>query len=185
MYSGNIILIGGPGAGKGTLGKYFTSNGWNVISTGDIFRAEKESGSELGNKIKDLIGKGNLVSDEITNQVIKQTLDKTAEPFVLDGYPRTVPQAKFLDTIAKIGLVFYLEASDETLIKRLTERGKTSGRADDQSQEIMTRRIEQFKKETMPLIDYYKNKNIVSFIDSEQSKEDVIKQAENIISLWK
>ena len=94
-------------------------------------------------------------------------------------------QGEFLDTIADIGLVIYLEVSDDTIRERILERGKTSGREDDQSIDIIDRRIYQFKTETKPLIDFYGDKKILATIDGEESIKDVFNRVENIIKLWK
>lgn len=186
MYNGNIILLGAPGSGKGTLGKQLAEKyGYTLISTGDILREEKKSGSEIGKKINDILGKGNLVPDEIVNQIVQNKLKNFEGQFILDGFPRTVPQGEFLDTIADIGLVIYLEVSDNTIRERILERGKTSGREDDQNVDIINRRILQYKLETKPLIDFYGNKKILATIDGEESINEVFHRVENIIKLWR
>lgn len=193
MYNGNIILISPPGGGKGTLAKQLKEKyGYSLISTGDILRAEKNSDSEIGKQIKNLIGKGNLVPDELINQIIQKEITKTQGPFIIDGFPRTVPQGEFLDKITNVDLVIYLEVSDETIQERILERGETSGREDDQSVErqwhpllgIIQRRIKQFKEETFPLIDFYKSKKILTYVDGEQSIDEVFDQVENILRIW-
>lgn len=186
MYNGNIILLGAPGSGKGTLGKQLAEKyGYTLISTGDILREEKKSGSEIGKKINDILGKGNLVPDEIVNQIVQNKLKNFEGQFILDGFPRTVPQGEFLDTIADVGLVIYLEVSDNTIRERILERGKTSGREDDQNVDIINRRILQYKLETKPLIDFYGNKKILATIDGEESINEVFHRVENIIKLWR
>jgi len=189
MYNGNIVLLGPPGSGKGTLGKQLSQKyEYELISTGDILRDEKKSGSEIGKKINDILGKGNLVSDEIVNKIIKnkigiyQYLDGQ---FILDGFPRNIQQAEFLDTIGDIGLVIYLEVSDNIIRQRVLERGKTSGREDDQNVDIINRRILQYNLETKPLIDFYGSKKILSTIDGEKSIKEVFNRVENVIKLWK
>ena len=188
MYNGNIVLLGPPGSGKGTLAKQLVQKyGYTLVSTGDILREEKKSGSEIGKEISDILGKGNLVPDEVVNQVIKNKI-KDFEPngrVIFDGFPRTVVQGEFLDTIADIGLVIYLEVSDDTIRERILERGKTSGREDDQSIDIIDRRILQFKTETKPLIDFYVDKKILATIDGEESIKEVFNRVENILKLWK
>jgi adenylate kinase len=186
MYNGNIILLGAPGSGKGTLGKQLAEKyGYTLISTGDILREEKKSGSEIGKKINDILGKGNLVPDEIVNQIVENKLNKFDGQFILDGFPRTVPQGEFLDTIADVGLVIYLEVSDNTIRERILERGKTSGREDDQNVITINRRILQYNLETKPLIEFYGDKKILATIDGEESINEVFHRVENIIKLWK
>ena len=185
MYNGNIILLGSPGSGKGTLGKQLAEKyGYTLISTGDILREEKKSGSEIGKKINDILGKGNLVPDKIVNKIVENKLKNFEGQFILDGFPRTVPQGEFLDTIADVGLVIYLEVSDNTIRERILERGKTSGREDDQNVDIINRRILQYKLETKPLIEFYESKKILSTIDGEESIGEVFNRVENILKLW-
>jgi len=185
MYNGNIILLGAPGSGKGTLGKQLAEKyGYTLISTGDILREEKKSGSDIGKKINDILGKGNLVPDEIVNQIVENKLKNFEGQFILDGFPRTVPQAQFLDTISDIGLVIFLDVSDNTIRERILERGKTSGREDDQNVDIINRRIIQYKTETQPLVEFYKFKKILSQIDGENSIQEVFNLVQNIIKLW-
>lgn len=186
MYKGNIVLLSLPGGGKGTLGKKLAEKyGYTLISTGDILREEKKSGSEIGKKINDILGKGNLVPDEIVNEIVKNKLTNFEGQFILDGFPRTVPQGDFLDTIADIGLVIYLEVSDNTIRERILERGKTSGREDDQNVDIINRRILQYKLETKPLIDFYGSKKILATIDGEESINEVFHRVENVIRPWR
>lgn len=188
MYNGNIVLLSAPGGGKGTLSKQLLQKyGYTLITTGDILREEKRSGSEIGKKINDILGKGNLVPDEIVNQIIKNKLENYLpnSRIIFDGFPRTVVQGEFLDTIADIGLVIYLEVSDDTIRERILERGKTSGREDDQSIDIINRRILQYKTETKPLIYFYGSKKILATIDGEESINEVFNRVENIIKLWK
>ena len=185
MYNGNIILLGAPGSGKGTLGKQLAEKyGYTLISTGDILREEKKSGSDIGKKINDILGKGNLVPDEIVNQIVENKLKNFEGQFILDGFPRTVPQAQFLDTISDIGLVIFLDVSDNTIRERILERGKTSGREDDQNVDIINRRIIQYKTETQPLVEFYKFKKILSQIAGENSIQEVFNLVQNIIKLW-
>ncbi len=185
MYKGNIILISPPGGGKGTLSNQLKEKyGYTLIAAGDLLRAEKKSESEIGQKIKNLIGKGNLVPDELINQIIQREIYKSPEPYILDGFPRTLGQGEFLDTIADVNLVIYLEVSDETIQKRILNRGKTSGREDDQSVEIIKRRILQFKLDTFPLIEFYKKKKILAYLNGEESIKEVFSQVENILRIW-
>ena len=116
------------------------------------------------------------------NEIVKNKIKTIQEPYLLDGYPRTIFQAEFLEKFAAIGLVIYLEVSDETIINRILERGKTSNRADDQSIEIINKRILHFKEETFPLIDFYKNKGILSIIDGEKEIKEVFETLNFILT---
>ena len=184
MYSGNIILLSPPGGGKGTLSNQICDvYDYNLISTGEILRHEKLSGSDIGNKIKDILGKGNLVPDSIVNDIISKRLNISSKS-ILDGFPRTLEQAKFLDEISSVGLVIFLDAFDSVVIKRIINRGKTSGREDDQDVNIINKRLAQYKLETKPLIDFYKNKGVLVTIDANRSSDLVFDDFKKIIRLW-
>ncbi len=160
----NIVLFGPPGAGKGTQAEKLI-NRYNLkhISTGDLLRSEISKGSELGLKAKDFIDKGMLVPDEIVIRMIENFLNQNSNSngFIFDGFPRTIKQAEALDKLLsdkgdKIDIVISLEVKKEELIKRLLNRGKISGRSDDQNIETIENRINVYNKETSPLIDFYK-----------------------------
>lgn len=171
--NGNIIILGSPGSGKGTLAKLLKDKyNYINITTGDILR--KQTG-----EIKELIDKGNLVPDNIMNQIVKEEINNKSK-FILDGFPRTVKQGEFLESITEIDLVIYLEVSEETIKKRILERGKISNRKDDQDLSIINHRIEKFKKETFPLVEFYKKKDLISYINGEETIEQVFKQVENL-----
>lgn len=170
----NILLLGSPGAGKGTIAKRFIEdNKYTLLTTGDILREEKNSDSELGKLLRETIGSGKLVSDEIINEIVKSKLKSSEPPYLFDGYPRTIPQAEFLKEYAKIDLVIYLEISDEVVINRILERGKTSGRDDDRNISIINKRLEAFKAETQPLFDYYSDEDILYTVNAEQTMDEV------------
>jgi adenylate kinase len=178
----NIILLSPPGGGKGTLAKQIIQNyNYLHISTGDILREEKNSNTQLGEFLRITLGTGNLVPDEIVNKIVETKLKTVDKPFLLDGYPRTTKQAEFLETITEIGLVIFLNVSDDIIIKRILERGKTSNRPDDLSEDIIQNRLRQYYSETMPLVDFYSNQNKLIVLNGEQSKEDVFKDFETIL----
>lgn len=175
----NLILLGAPGSGKGTLAKQIAEkHKHSLITMGDILRNEKNSGSEIGLKIMNIIGKGNLLSDDIVNSIAETRIPQIQQPFILDGYPRTVGQADFIGELVNIDLAVYLTVNDETIRTRILERGKTSQREDDQEVSIINRRIAQFKSETEPLVDYYRQRRKLVVISGEMSIEDVFKQFE-------
>ena len=161
----NIILFGPPGAGKGTQSQFLREK-YNLtyISTGEILREEIAAESELGLQVKEIIGKGGLVSDEIVARIIEKKLSENMDSagFLFDGYPRTVRQAEILDEMLErfdmpLTGVLSLEVPEELLIERMLERGKTSGRADDNIDSIKHRFVE-YKEKTHPVMGFYKTK---------------------------
>ncbi len=179
----NIILLGSPGAGKGTIAKrYVASDKYTLITTGDIFREERNSGSELGKLINETIGSGKLVSDDITNSVVENKLKKSKGPYMFDGYPRTKAQAEFLEKIIDIHLVVYLEVTDNVVIERILKRGETSGRDDDKDVNVINKRLNEFKKETQPLFDIYTEKGILHTINAEDTMDDVFNSFTDLIN---
>jgi adenylate kinase len=160
----HIVLFGKPGAGKGTQAEFIKEK-YNLthLSTGDIFRYNIKNDTDLGILAKSYMDKGDLVPDELTIQMLQSEVDKNpqAAGFLYDGFPRTIPQAQALDAFlatknqAVIATVA-LEADDEILVKRLLERGKTSGRADDQDENKIRNRYQEYNEKTAPLMDYYK-----------------------------
>ena len=159
----NLVIFGPPGSGKGTQSEYIIKKyGLMHLSTGDLLRAEKNSGSDLGNRIKELIDAGNLVPDEIVEEMVKKhvMLNRDAAGFIFDGFPRTTAQAAWLDNLlACIGesvtLMLTLDVDDNELRTRILERGKISGRADDQNVSIINNRIAVYHKQTQPVINFY------------------------------
>ena len=163
----NIVLFGPPGAGKGTQSEKLIAKYQLVhLSTGDILRGEIAAASQLGLEAKKLMDAGNLVPDEVVIGMISSKLDqnKNSKGFIFDGFPRTTAQAQALDKLlteknTSISLMLALEVDDEELTKRLLLRGKASGRADDQNQEIIRNRIKEYNNKTAPLKNYYTQQN--------------------------
>ena len=159
----NLVLFGKPGAGKGTQAA-FLKDKYNLvhISTGDIFRYNIKNETKLGKLAQSYMDKGDLVPDEVTIQMLQEEVEKNpnAEGFIFDGFPRTIAQAEALDAFLtskgmRIHGTLALEADDEVLIKRLLERGKVSGRTDDQDEEKIRNRFTEYNEKTAPLIAFY------------------------------
>ena len=159
----NIVLFGPPGAGKGTQAEFLVKEFELIhLSTGDLLRSEIAAGTKLGIEAKKLIDKGELAPDEIVIGMIKNKIEANigAKGFIFDGFPRTVAQADALDDLLKekgvsISGMLSLEVDKKELIGRLLNRGKTSGRTDDQDESIIENRILVYHRKTSPLIAYY------------------------------
>ena len=196
----NIVLLGAPGAGKGTQAvrlaeKYSVPH----ISTGDIFRSNIKEGTPIGLVAKSYIDKGQLVPDEVTVQIVKERLEKDdcKNGYLLDGFPRTVAQAKALDEFSEVEKVVNIDVPLTKLLKRITGRrvcskcgesyhvdyldGKTScgkcegdliQRADD-NEETVASRLEVYTKQTAPLVEYYDGRGVLVTIDGDGNIDDV------------
>jgi len=176
----HLLFLGPPGAGKGTQASVISeSNSFLHLSTGELLRREVESKTSLGIQIKEIINSGKLVDDELVLEIVKQNLALSKKGWILDGYPRNISQAdsltKVLDELSQpLEKVFYLNLDEEILVKRLINRGRT----DDNEKTIRTR-LEIYKETTEPLIAYYKNLNILEYIDGDRDLKiisDDIKQ---------
>ena len=159
----NLVLFGPPGAGKGTQSQKLIDK-YNLVhlSTGDLLRSEIAAGTELGLKAKALMDQGILVPDEVVIGMIDNKLkeNKNAGGFIFDGFPRTVPQAEGLDRLmaengTEITCMIALEVDEEELTKRLLLRGKSSGRPDDQNEELIRKRVQEYNNKTTPVANYY------------------------------
>ena len=187
----NLILFGPPGAGKGTQAD-FLINKYNIvqISTGDMLREEVKLGTELGKAAKSIMDKGNLVSDEIIISMIEKRIIKPdcKNGFILDGFPRTLQQAIDLDNILNklnihIDKVIEINVEENVLLKRITKRALESKiTRDDDNSEILKNRIVVYKKDTLPVLKYYKNLNKLYSIDGMQSVDRVSKDIQKILT---
>ncbi|QNF33827.1 adenylate kinase [Adhaeribacter swui] len=161
----NIVLFGPPGAGKGTQSQKLIDTYHLIhLSTGDLLRSEIAAGTELGLRAKGLMDQGMLVPDEVVIGMIDSKLkeNKDAVGFIFDGFPRTVKQAESLDVLldqnnTAISGMIALEVSEEELTKRLLLRGQTSGRPDDQNEELVRKRVQEYNTKTAPVAGYYAN----------------------------
>ena len=205
-----LIFLGPPGAGKGTLATRVSKEyGIPQISTGDIFRDAIKRETELGKKVKEIVGRGDLVPDELTVSLVRERLGQpdAGKGYILDGFPRTIPQATALGEFQKIDAVVNFTITDSIVIQRLSGRevcktcgsiyhvtnmpskvkgvcdkcgGVLSTRPDD-TLESITNRLEVYKKQTEPLIQFYREKKILRDIDSSKSPDDTLVQIRAIL----
>ncbi len=161
----NLVLFGKPGAGKGTQAAFLKEK-YNLkhISTGDVFRYNIKNGTKLGKLAQSYMDKGDLVPDEVTIKMLQDEVDNNpdASGFIFDGFPRTTAQAEALDNFLEsksmqIDATIALEADDDVLVQRLLERGKESGRPDDQDEVKIKNRFEEYNQKTAPLKTYYES----------------------------
>ena len=177
----NLILFGPPGSGKGTQASKLVEK-YNLlhISTGDLFRYEMGNDTPLGLKAKEYISKGELVPDEVTIGMLKNKVDANPDVagYIFDGFPRTIPQAEALDKLLSekkqtVSGLLALDVEDAELVKRLLERGKTSGRKDDSDESIIQNRISVYNKETAPVFNFYKKQNKADKVQGIGSIENI------------
>jgi adenylate kinase len=176
----NLVLFGAPAAGKGTQAKRLVAErGFVQLSTGDMLRAARAAGSELGKKVAAIMDSGALVSDEIVIALIEAELDarKDVAGFIFDGFPRTVPQAEALDAVLEkhgqsIDRVILLAVDETALIGRIEKRFEEEGRADD-NPETYKVRLQKYKEQTEPLVAFYKKTGKVVTVDGMASVDSV------------
>jgi adenylate kinase len=175
-----LILLGPPGAGKGTQAKILVeSYGIPQLSTGDILRAAIAAKTPLGLEAKAIVDRGDLVSDDIVNGIVSERLDaEDCKPgFILDGFPRTIAQAEALDAMLvdkgiKLDGVIELTVDPEELVRRVIQRSKDSNRADD-NPDVVRKRLDVYKQQTAPLVEYYRDEGLLRSIDGMAPVESV------------
>lgn len=185
----NIVLFGPPGAGKGTQSENMI-NAFNLVhlATGDLLRHEIAKGSELGRKAKELIDEGKLVPDDVVIGMIEHQLkiNPDASGFIFDGFPRTEAQAEALDKLLErqntaIDAMIALQVPEEELVKRLLERGKSSGRSDDTDENVIRNRIQEYEDKTATLANYYQKQGKYYPVEGEGSIDEIFNRIRNVV----
>lgn len=186
----NLIFMGPPGAGKGTQAKQIIEKlGIPQISTGDILRSAIKDGTSLGMEAKRYMDAGELVPDSVVIGIVEERVKMAdcQKGFLLDGFPRTIPQAEALDSALanlnrKIDMAVNLSVSDEEIIGRLLERAKIEGRADD-TEPVIRNRIKNYNDQTKPLIDFYRAKGLLKEVDGLGSVTDISSRIFKVIGV--
>jgi adenylate kinase len=185
----NIVLFGKPGAGKGTQAEFLKEK-YNLthLSTGDIFRFNIKNETALGQLAKTYMDAGDLVPDSVTIQMLESEVDQNPHSagFLFDGFPRTIAQAEALDAFLAtknqhITATIALEANDEILVQRLLERGKTSGRVDDQDEDKIRNRYQEYNEKTAPLMAYYSNQGKFYAVDGIGQIQEITQRLSAVI----
>jgi adenylate kinase len=185
----NLILFGPPGSGKGTQATTIVSKlGLTHISTGDLFRYEIGNNTPLGIKAKEYMDKGTLVPDEVTIGMLENKLNSSPNPkgYIFDGFPRTIAQAEALDDLlksrdTKVTHLIALDVDDEEIVSRLLERGKSSGRPDDQNEGIIRNRIVEYNEKTSPVFNHYDKAGVSKKVNGIGGLADVFNRVYDIL----
>ena len=185
----NIVIFGAPGSGKGTQSALLIEEyGYYHISTGDVLRAQIAQGTELGKIADSYISKGHLIPDELMIDILDDVLSahpESAKGVVFDGFPRTIHQADALDVLlekrgGKLDIVVGLEVEEEELVERLINRGKTSGRSDD-NMETIKKRLDVYNNQTNPLRDHYMEQGKYEAVHGMGSIEDIFANIKSVV----
>ena len=184
----NILLLGPQGAGKGTQAKRISTE-YEIphIASGEILRGEMAAGTDLGRRVKDVYDRGDLVSDDLMIELIKSRLGQadTDNGFILDGFPRTTVQAEALDSMfdeigRNFSVVFALQIPDGVAFERLRRRAGVEGRPDD-TDDAIRRRLENYHRETAPLIEYYRTRGNLVPIHGDRSENEVFAEIQSAL----
>ncbi len=203
----NLVLLGGPGAGKGTQAEKLLENrNMNHLATGDILREEVSRGTELGKKAKDYMDKGELVPDRLIVDMVEKRLNKE-KGYLFDGFPRTLEQARSLDSLLDLDLVVYIKIDEDEAVRRLSSRRVCSDcgkiyntlfqppnregvcdrcggelyQRDDDKPKVIRDRFETFLQETAPLIDFYSEQRLLEEVEGKQEPDAVNEDIEKVI----
>ncbi|MEP3277166.1 MAG: adenylate kinase [Stappiaceae bacterium] len=186
-----LILLGPPGAGKGTQAARIVDNHKIVqLSTGDMLRAAVKAGTDVGLKAKDVMDRGELVSDDIIVSIISDRIDQAdcSNGFILDGFPRTIAQAEALEKLLqekdlKLDAVIELEVDDSILVERIESRiRETGGARSDDNVETLKKRLAVYHEQTAPLVVFYKGRNILQAVNGMAPIEAVSQQIDSILA---
>jgi adenylate kinase len=179
----NVVFFGPPGAGKGTQADRFAArHGIPKISTGDMLRKAVEDGTRIGAIVRDTLHHGALVSDDLIISLVAERLERpdTAKGFVLDGFPRTIPQAAALDALlidrGSLSVIALVVHADE-VIRRLAGRGR-----DDDEAYVIRERLSVYARETQPVLEYYRRRKVVTILDGNRPLDDVSDAIERALS---
>lgn len=179
-----VFVIGGPGCGKGTQCAMLVEKyGLAHLSTGDLLREEVASGSERGKELEEVMKEGKLVAQEVILELLEENIKKQTKMVLLDGFPRELEQAKtFEDKVCAPAHVLYFHCEEETMVARLLERAKTSGRADD-NEETIKKRLHTFTTATAPVTECYREKGTLCQVDAQGAKEAIFASVEKGLGL--
>jgi adenylate kinase len=184
----NVLLLGPQGSGKGTQANRISAEyAIPHIASGEILRAEMQAGTELGHRVRDVVERGDLVSDDLMIELIKTRLGgaDTEAGFVLDGFPRTTVQAEALDEMfgdigRSFSVVFALQIPDDVAVDRLLKRAEIEGRADD-TLEAIQRRLEMYHRETAPLVEYYRVRGNLVPVHGDRRENEVFAEIQSAL----